>query len=69
MATRALPDQQPARNWVDCTLATEPAAATCFDACPEFGTDCVAPIDANAMSCNEQFNAGFVDVATCFAAQ
>ncbi len=65
----ALPDQQPARDWVDCTLPADDAAGDCFSACPAMGNTCAAPFQTTAMGCNDQHHAGFVAVATCLAAK
>jgi hypothetical protein len=65
----ALPDQEPARAWVDCILPADRDAADCFDACPELGNGCAGPFQTASMTCNDQHQDGYVAVATCLAAQ
>lgn len=65
----ALPDQQPARDWVDCILPPDHDAAQCFNACPTLGNGCAEPFQTSSMSCNDQHPEGFSAVATCLVAQ
>lgn len=65
----ALPDPGPARAWVDCTLAAEPTAATCFDACPALGNGCAEPYQTSAQACDDQNHLGFIAVANCLVAE
>jgi hypothetical protein len=65
----ALPDQQPARDWVDCVLPADHDAAQCFNACPALGNGCAEPFQVSSMSCNDQHPDGFSAIARCLGAQ
>jgi hypothetical protein len=65
----ALPDPEPARGYIACSLAAQQQAAGCFSSCPALGETCGAPFQDSSVTCNEQYQDGFIAVATCVQAQ